>query len=186
MIIRHMDRAGVTVRSLSPPRLRRASALRHRNSGCLHRPPAHSARMQFRSQTRTAAMGDARGGEAVQSVAMATYRHWTPFTPHFTHVLSPCSPGDPPAGQHRPMPSQKHWSLITTAKPVNCLARPSIPPFPPHPPPESDSRHRTCSRRFAGANLRAWLASSRADIAPIRGGIISASRVERARVRCKK
>ncbi|TGZ51569.1 Uncharacterized protein DBV15_11009 [Temnothorax longispinosus] len=47
--------------------------------------------MQFRSQTRTAAMGDARGGEAVQSVAMATYRHWTPFTPHFTYVLSPCT-----------------------------------------------------------------------------------------------
>ncbi|KYN16116.1 hypothetical protein ALC57_11641 [Trachymyrmex cornetzi] len=36
-------------------------------------------------------MGDARGGEAVQSVAMATYRHWTPFTPHFTYVLSPCT-----------------------------------------------------------------------------------------------
>lgn len=54
-------------------------------------PSAHSARMQFRSQTRTAAMGDARGGEAVQSVAMATYRHWTPFTPHFTYVLSPCT-----------------------------------------------------------------------------------------------
>ncbi|KYN36869.1 hypothetical protein ALC56_08660 [Trachymyrmex septentrionalis] len=36
-------------------------------------------------------MGDARGGEAVQSVAMATYRHWTPFTPHFTYVPSPCT-----------------------------------------------------------------------------------------------
>ncbi|KYQ58899.1 hypothetical protein ALC60_02055 [Trachymyrmex zeteki] len=36
-------------------------------------------------------MGDARGGEAVQSVAMATYRHWAPFTPHFTYVLSPCT-----------------------------------------------------------------------------------------------
>jgi len=53
-------------------------------------PSAHSARMQFRSQTRTAVMGDARGGEAVQSVAIATYRHWIPFTPHFTYVLSPC------------------------------------------------------------------------------------------------
>lgn len=54
-------------------------------------PSAHSARMQFRSQTRTAAMGDARGGEAVQSVAMATYRHWTPFTPHFIYVPSLCT-----------------------------------------------------------------------------------------------
>ncbi|EGI67127.1 hypothetical protein G5I_04283 [Acromyrmex echinatior] len=36
-------------------------------------------------------MGDARGGETVQSVAIATYRHWTPFTPHFTYVLSPCT-----------------------------------------------------------------------------------------------
>ncbi|KAF7398917.1 hypothetical protein HZH66_006814 [Vespula vulgaris] len=58
--------------------------------------------MQFRSQTRTAAMGDARGDEVVQSVAMTTHRHWTPLGPRFTSVSTPMH-GDPATGQHRPM-----------------------------------------------------------------------------------
>lgn len=80
--------------------------------------------MQFRSQTQTAAVGDARGGEVVQSVTMATHRHWTPSSHHHvsTHVQPTLPPslrvhGDPAAGQHRPMPSQKHWSLITRLSP---------------------------------------------------------------------
>jgi hypothetical protein len=95
---------------------------------------------------------------------------WRPIvTGHPSPLISPtfyppCSPGDPPAGQHRPMPSQKHWSLITTAKPLNCLAPPSIPYpsralLPPPPPLTVRSRHRLgCSRRsgkFVRANLRA-------------------------------
>lgn len=92
IIIRHRF-VGVTVRSLVsnpvsvPPHLSTEIQGASPSSSL----SSHSARMQFRSQTRTAAMGDARGGEAVQSVAMATYRHWAPFTPHFTYVLSPCT-----------------------------------------------------------------------------------------------
>ena len=72
--------------------------------------------MQFRSQTQTAAVGDARGGVVVQSVTMATHRHWTPSY-HVPPTFNPPVHGDPAAGQHRPMPSQKHWSLITRLSP---------------------------------------------------------------------
>lgn len=72
--------------------------------------------MQFRSQTQTAAVGDAQGAVVVQSVTMATHRHWTPSS-HGPPTFNPPVHGDPAAGQHRPMPSQKHWSLITRLSP---------------------------------------------------------------------
>ncbi|OAD62840.1 hypothetical protein WN48_07090 [Eufriesea mexicana] len=56
------------------------------------------------------------GGEVVQSVTMATHRHWTPSS-HVPPTFNPPVHGDPAAGQHRPMPSQKHWSLITRLSP---------------------------------------------------------------------
>lgn len=73
--------------------------------------------MQFRSQTRTAAMGDARGGEAVQSVAMAIYRHWTPFTPHFTYGSIPMHGGRTTSSHSKPKTQVPYYA----AKPVNCL-----------------------------------------------------------------
>lgn len=91
IIIRHRF-AGVTVRSLVsnpvsvPPHLsteiQGASVVLPLSPFCQDAVPLANSDCSH---------GDARGGEAVQSVAMATYRHWTPFTPHFAYVLSPCT-----------------------------------------------------------------------------------------------
>lgn len=119
--------------SFQTPRLRAAALIRTEIQGAsISRSPSHPSppplvpphlpSRPFRQDAVPLANsdcshgGDARGGEAVQSVAMATYRHWTPFTPHFTYVSIPIH-GDPAAGQHRPIPSQKHWSLITQLSP---------------------------------------------------------------------
>jgi len=116
---------------------------------------------------------------------------WRPIvTGHPSPLISPtfyppCSPGDPPAGQHRPTPSQKHWSLITTAKPLNCLAHPAIDSTSLSSRLAVRSRHRLgCSRPLREIRPRESSSASQPAgsafvsravyVAPIRGGIINA------------